>query len=324
MVRNKCSVCNSKKAKRLCRIKDDIGICPECCAKIRYEQCEGCGYYSAAKQYEKGKRNIKHFIASINPALDRECDKALVLAESGDVDGAEGLLMALHEKHPDYHVVQYGMGVCCVLQERTEEGIEYFKRAVEIFPYFTEAYFNLAMAYKKLFKLPEAVRAYREVIEIGNDEELVSEAKVVLDELESLVREDHESLDAYIKNMETFETAYSSMQKREFQTAIELFSRVLAVNPKHVQSWGNMGLTYACLGHKSRAIECFDKALEIDPLYELALVNRAFVVREMDEGKAIDWEGASVEYYKKYNSKAQRSYISEVVESIKDKHGDNS
>lgn len=318
MVREKCCVCNSKKVKRICRIKDDTGICPECCAKIRHEQCEGCGYYSAAKQYEKGKRNIKHFLASINPALDRECDRALVLAESGDVDGAEGLLMAIHEKYPNYHTVQYGMGVCCVLQERTKEGIEYFKRAIEIFPYFTEAHFNLAMAYKKLFKLPEAVRAYREVIEIGNDEELVSEAKRVLENLESLVREDHESLDAYIRDMETFETAYTSMQKREFLTAIKLFNRVLSVNPKHVQSWGNMGLAYACLGHKSRAIECFDKALEIDPAYELALVNRTLVVREMEEGKGIDWEGENVEYYKDYNSKTKRSYISEVVESVKD------
>lgn len=317
MIKGKCRICSTKKAKRVCRIKDGIGICPECCAKMRYEMCDGCGYYSAAKQYEKERRNIKHFMALIDPDIEKKCDKALTLAESGEVPRAEVLLKALYEKHPAYHTVVYGMGVCSVLQGRTEEAIEYFKRAVEIFPYFTEAYFNLAMAYKKLVKLPEAVRTFREVISIGSDEGLVSKAKEVLDDLERMVKGDHISLDAYIKNMETFEAAFSAMQKKEFVPAIELFSRVLLVNPKNVQSWGNMGLAYACLGHKSKAIECLDKALEIDPEYELAIVNREFVSRDMEEGKGIDWEGDSVEYYKEYNSGTKRSYIPEVVDSMK-------
>lgn len=317
MIREKCNICGARKAKRICRIKGATRICPECCAKMRDEMCNGCSHYSAAKEYDKARRNIKRFIALIDPDIEKECDKALALAESGEVPKAEMLLKTLYEKHPHYHTVVYGMGVCRALQGRTEESIEFFKKAVDIFPYFTEAHFNLAMAYKKLVKLPEAVRAFREVIEIGSDEELVSEAKSVLDDLERLVREDHVSLDAYIKNMETFEAAHSAMQKKEFQTAIELFNRVISVNPKHVQSWGNMGLAYACLGHKSRAIECFDKALEIDPVYELALVNREFVGRDMEEGKGIDWEGESVEYYKEYNSKTKRSYVSEIVDSLK-------
>lgn len=317
MIKGKCNICGARKAKRICRIKNGSPICPECCAKMRDEKCEGCSYYLVAKQYEIEKRTIKHFIALIDEEMDRKCDKALALAETGDVAGAEVLLKALYEKHPDYHTVQYGMGVCCVLRERTEEGIEYFKRAVDIFPYFTEAYFNLAMAYKKLVKLPEAVRAFREVIRIGSDEGLVSGAKKVLDDLERMVKEDHISLDAYIKNMETFEAAFSAMQKKEFVLAIELFGRVILDNPKSVQSWGNMGLAYACLGHKSKAIECFDKALEIDPGYELALVNREFISRDMEEGKGIDWEGESVEYYKEYNSKTKRSYVSEVVKSFR-------
>lgn len=323
MIKEKCNACDIRKAKRICKIKNGSPICPECCAKMRDEMCDGCSHYSAAKQYEKGRRNIKHFIALIDLEIEKECDKALTLAESGEVPKAEVLLKALYEKHPDYHTVVYGMGVCCALQGRTEEAIEFFKRAVDIFPYFTEAYFNMAMAYKKLFKLPEAVRAYREVIEVGNDEELVSEAKGVLDDLERMVKEDHLSLDAYIKNMETFEAAHSSMQKREFQTAIELFNRVLSVNPRNVQSWGNMGLAYACLGHKSKAIECFGKALKIDPEYELALVNREFVARDMEEGKGIEWEGESVEYYKEYNSETKRSYISEIVDSLSGKRGNN-
>jgi lipoprotein NlpI len=51
----------------------------------------------------------------------------------------------------------------------------------------------------------------------------------------------------------------------------------LATDPGSVPSWGNLGLSCAGPGMKAKAIECLDKALELDPRYELAVVNKAVV-----------------------------------------------
>jgi len=38
----------------------------------------------------------------------------------------------------------YGVGVLSAMQERYTEAIEYFKKAVDIFPVFTETYYSTA------------------------------------------------------------------------------------------------------------------------------------------------------------------------------------
>lgn len=119
------------------------------------------------------------------------------------------------------------------------------------------------------------VRGFREVVRIGEDKELVSEAKRRLGDLEKKVREINGlSLDAYLKNSETYAEAFNALQNRQFALSIDLFRHVLSTDVRHIQSWGSMGLAYAGIGEKAKALECLDKALELDPEYEIAAVNR--------------------------------------------------
>ena len=59
---------------------------------------------------------------------------------------------------------------------------------------------------------------------------------------------------------------------------------MLAGNPKHVQSHGNLALAYAGLGGRADALACFDRALELDSSYEQAISNRR-VTPNMREGE---------------------------------------
>ncbi|NWF93460.1 MAG: tetratricopeptide repeat protein [Syntrophaceae bacterium] len=95
----------------------------------------------------------------------------------------------LYQKYPSYHTVLYGMGVCCALQDKFEEAIEFFRKAVNVFPYLTEAHFNMAMAYIQLGDIAGVVKSFREVIRIGGREELVDEARKRLGDLEKMVNE---------------------------------------------------------------------------------------------------------------------------------------
>ena len=66
------------------------------------------------------------------------------------------------------------------------------------------------------------------------------------------------SLDAYIENESLFDRAFQCLSDRHFSEAVELFNRVLKHNPKHVQSFGNLGLAYAGLGRRADALACLD------------------------------------------------------------------
>lgn len=318
MIKGKCQLCTERKAKRICNLKEMAQICPPCCATMRNEFCEGCSYYSAAAKYEKEQQKRKrHFTTILDLEIDEACDKALLLVEKGKIVEGEDILRELDRKHPRYHTVKYGLGVCRIASDRMEDAIAYFKEAILIFPYFIEAHYNMAAAYRKLWKIEEAVDAYRKVIQIGSDKELVAKAKRFMDGLEkSVERESGMDVDSFIKNMRTFDKAYIAMKAGRYDLAIDLFNLVLTRDPENVPSWGNLGLAYACKGERTRALECLDKALEIDPYYELAMVNKV-LLEKAKEGERIDFNGESVDYYKDYGKERNRSYLSEMINSFR-------
>ncbi len=123
------------------------------------------------------------------------------------------------------------------------------------------------------------------------------------------------SLDTYLNNSDTFNKAFAALQNREFISAISLFKRVLATDPKHVQSWGNLGLAYAGVGEKGKALECLDRALELDPEYEVAVVNR-IAIEKLSEGECLEGKIDSVNYYRDYKARGKKSYIAEILGSI--------
>lgn len=85
------------------------------------------------------------------------------------------------------------------------------------------------------------------------------------------------SLEDYLEQEELFNKAFSRLQGKQYESALSLFREVVKMNPNHVQSYGNMGIAYGMLGDRVNALDCFDKALLLDPDYEVAKTNkRAF------------------------------------------------
>src|SRR5208337_492411 len=170
MVTTRCTNCGLNKVKRICHADKERHLCPVCCAKARSDACGGCAHYRVANKYRPDQRQEKKFITLLDPDLDDECNDALALIEAGNLTQGEARMQVLFKRRPDYHMIQYGMGVCCIQRENFGEAAEYFRRAVDIFPYFTEAQFNLGMVCLKLVDIPGMIAAFREVVRIGGDD----------------------------------------------------------------------------------------------------------------------------------------------------------
>lgn len=315
MMKNKCPECGRGKAKRACGLKGGIIICPVCCSSFRSAECEECGYYEASNNYREGKKKKIEFTIMFDPEIEARCDEALALARTGKVKKAEKLFAELIGQHPYYHTVQYGMGVCHAMQSRFEDSIEYFNRAIKIFPYFAEAHFNLGLSYYFLFDLAKSFRALKAAIQFDLPPDHLAEAKRLLAKLENVITNDQSlALEAGLRNMETFDIAFETMKKGEFDKALALFNAVLSVTPDHHPSWGNKGLAYAGLGKKREALACFDKALELDPSYEIAAVNK-IMVEGLKEGECIKQVNSA--YYARDYEMKKRSYLAEFLQRFK-------
>lgn len=308
MKKKLCILCSNTEGKRACQIKENALICPVCCAKIRTTDCEGCVFYAQAGKFKKEKSltpKPRPFMMAIERSVDEKADRALALAEKGDIRRAEETLISLLNSHPQNAMVQFGMGVIHVMKDRYAEAILYFDKAIEINPYFVEAWYNKGSAHQKRLEIQPMIKAFRKVIELGDSSEhYVIQTKSMIRGFEKDLRDEMNlSLDAYLAGMNIFNEAFSAMEKMEWEKAILGFKKVLSIIPKHVQSNGNLGVCYGHLGMKQEALAYLDRALELDADYEPAIMNRAAIAALAEGVKLQAKHFGTIEFYKDFKSK---------------------
>lgn len=299
-MKNPCPLCSERKAQRLCLRQNNAVICSVCCAKMRNETCAGCSYYGAAQHYQADRsQRISHapppeghFMIEVNPQVEKAVDAALELCEQGKTDAARVQVTRLLAEHPRNHLVCYAMGVLHALKCEYEESIQWFDKAITIYPYCIEAHFNKAVSYQKQFKLAQAVHAYRKVVALGDpDDAPARQARSFLDDMAvSIRRSEGIDLDTYIQSQEMFDQAFVLMEQGDWSGALIGFRASAKKNDRNAPIHGNLALCLAELGQKAQSLAELDRALEINPQYEPARTNR-LVVESMEEGKPLNAAG---------------------------------
>lgn len=288
----KCPICSAEKGRRVCKIRQQSSICSRCCAQIRNPDCSGCPHYSEAEAFAREKTSAvaseksrtsdtPHFTIRMDPKVDEAVFQALDLAERGNFARAQELLVGLRDRHPDLHIVHFGIGTVLALQNAYEQAIIHFDRCLAIFPCHVEAWFNKSVAHKELFDLKNMFAACRQVIKWGDkqDDFVVAAARILQDYSDSIQKQCGMSVAEYEQVMTGFEQAVMEMEKQNIEQALIGFQTVLKRHPRHLQSWGNVGLCHGLLGRKQEAMAALNKALEIKPTYGPAQLNRVGVAQ---------------------------------------------
>ena len=288
-MKQKCIICSTVKGKRGCLLKDMALICPRCCAEIRNSECEGCSYYKDSQKFaiEKANKSPHHFTLRIAPEIDNQIDRALRMAEAGNVEKGESLIRSLMKENADLYTIHFAMGTIYSFKEQYDEAMVCFDKSIAIYPYFVDCWFNRALVAKKKMDVIEIVFSLRKVIEFAqtDDDEVVLMAKQLLNDLEQLAyKEEGLELDKYIEGLRKFNAAFELMQSKQWEKAIIGYKEVIKINPTAPQAFGNMALCYAHLNEDKKAIAAFDKAIALDPNYEPAIINKEIVKQTIARG----------------------------------------
>jgi len=81
------------------------------------------------------------------------------------------------------------------------------------------------------------------------------------------------------------------VRRMEYEEALEIFDRVLAMNSQIPEAWNDKGVALFRLGRAKEAIACYDQSLTLDPENLNALRNKGLVLRSLG-----DLEGALQAY----------------------------
>ncbi len=70
-----------------------------------------------------------------------------------------------------------------------------------------------------------------------------------------------------------FNLALAYNDNKMHKEGIDLFLKVVKINPKHVIAYNNLGFSYGCLGEWDNGIKYCQMALDLDPNFQLAKNN---------------------------------------------------
>ena len=81
------------------------------------------------------------------------------------------------------------------------------------------------------------------------------------------------------------ERAYDFLNEGEIEYALQLYDKILQVNPTDIHALNYKGLALASLGNYEEAIQWYDKVLDIDPNDSDAKYNKNIALLSLNKSK---------------------------------------
>ena len=148
---------------------------------------------------------------------------------------------------PAYAAAYANRGAALIWLRRTDEAIQDLDRALALAPGNVEAWTNRGEAFLRGHRYPEALASYDRALELDPKSEI-----------------------AWLGR------ANALTLLRRLTEAKSACHEALAIDPMSVKGMVQLGQCHASQAEIDLAMACFDKALAIDPGYEIALTNRIF------------------------------------------------
>jgi tetratricopeptide (TPR) repeat protein len=162
------------------------------------------------------------------------------------------------------------LGVKYARENRTDDALKAFRRAVEIDPKIAAVYLNLSVAYDRLNRLNDALAAAEQAVEL---EPKNANAMTQLCELRLSTNKPREAAACYETLRDSFgmnETALygygtALMELKEFDKALSAFEESARLAPNFGPAHCGIGLIYYRKKKYKEAAAAFRRGLEIDP-----------------------------------------------------------
>jgi tetratricopeptide (TPR) repeat protein len=209
----------------------------------------GTGQTLSTKTNKKGEFTFrklfpgKYSLTSVNgyKSINQELE-----LEGGDSRAIEiGLAKALSEeqKNQQQALASFQNGVSLAQQNKIDEAVEAFRKAVELKPDLAEAYINLGLLLFRQDKTDEAEKALLKALELKPEDTKVKEALGGV----------------------YFEKAKGLLQQDKTDEALETLKLSYGYNPTDPYTNYLLGYAYSQKGLKEEAIKSFETFLQLEP-----------------------------------------------------------
>ncbi|MGA2180386.1 MAG: tetratricopeptide repeat protein [Verrucomicrobiota bacterium] len=224
-----------------------------------------------------------HALACTSGNYTAHNDLGYVLAAQGRTNEAIEHYQKALEIYPDYAEADNNLGTVFLNQGRLDEAAEYYHRALEANPSFAEAHNNLGILLAKQGRITEAIEHYQKAIELNpNRAEMYNN----LGNLLAIRGRPAEAIGQFQKALEMepdnakahYNLANIFIVQGRWDEAIEHYQRALKQMPDSIHAHYQLGLALQYRGKFAAAIAQFQKVLELDPRHVTAQNNLAWLL----------------------------------------------
>lgn len=186
------------------------------------------------------------------------------------------------EQNPNTAKGYYDRGTQYYQEQKYDLAIEDFTKAIALNPKFSDAYLNRGVSYKKKEQYTQALADYAKFIQLEPEEAVVYKNQGIIYE----IQKNYESAIAnYSKAIELGGKNYAELyifrgniylnNLEKLDLALADYNMAVKLTAINASGYNNIGAVYGIKEEFSLAIENYTKAIEIDPKYLLAYINRA-------------------------------------------------
>lgn len=230
----------------------------------------------------------------------------VVYWRQGDTAAAEREWAEALRLNPQNAIVLNNLGLLCAKEKRYEDAIQYFRRAIQLKPNYTDPHLNLGTLYFEASARPNAVRPYPGAgLETGLLEpaELQLRAAVALSPLNTQARNQlgklyldagrlAESEEQFRHSVESQPNlvAYDSLgdiytRRGEYDKGLEAFRHAVSLEPTDSRAHFGLAALHASRGQNSSALREYQEGLKTDPANPKALAALRHLTALLRDGK---------------------------------------
>ena len=195
-------------------------------------------------------------------------------------------VLRIDRKYRDAYVLK---GTNYRLMGRMEEAKSSYETAVSLDPEYFIGYFFLANIYESEGNYQQSVQYFQNALELkpkpaemsseilyrlAAAQKMLADEKQDLDELERAKKYyrslSNDTIDFYA-NRGYFHLAHiHQFIHEDIDSAVYYYNKALQEEPRHVESWHNLGMCYDYAGNKTKALQSFAKALNYNPGFTMS------------------------------------------------------
>ncbi|MEI8389373.1 MAG: tetratricopeptide repeat protein [bacterium] len=171
--------------------------------------------------------------------------------------------------------INFELGVSCLKQNDYKQAIRYFELVVQKNPKNIEAYYNLALAYKKSGMAEKSVSEFDTVVKLLNDPKNSQVKEIDINKISQenrILHSNELASDKYglYSKVKSQENDYIDLgdihyDNQQFDTAIEYYNLALQINPYNDSIYFKIAKSYVDAGNFIKAKPYITKAVELTP-----------------------------------------------------------